>query len=115
MDYSTRDQIEFDHVREAARKAIESHDALLSAWRRYDALHAELPSAEGDIHLLEDLVYRKIYPSNAFEILARVDCDLAIAALLRRYLGRGVDYDRGFGGFIFEMGTMLSDLGTTQK
>lgn len=55
-------------------------------------------------------MYRKIYPINAFGVLAVCSVEKAIQALLTRYLGRGVSPDRGFGGFAFDMSSMLDDL-----
>jgi hypothetical protein len=65
---------------------------------------------QADVKWLRELMVRRIYPANAFELLARIDADAAIEALLDRHLGDGVDPDTKFGGYLFELATMLDDL-----
>lgn len=96
--------------RSAAEHALQAHDELLDAWRRQKA-SVVLPHATSeDVELLRQLIVRKIYPVNAFEVLARIDHSAAIEVLLARYLGDGVDPDTKFGGFTFELSSMLDDL-----
>ena len=96
-------------LRQAARQAIAAHDELLEAWREWSR-EGKPPPTSDDLALLEELVYRKIYPINAFELLTRLDIEAAITSLLGRYLGLHISPDRGFGGFQFEMSSMLDDL-----
>jgi hypothetical protein len=96
-------------LRLAARRAIEAHDELSAQWRSSQSASICLQSAE-DVELLKQLVLRRIDPVNAFAALCRIDKSGAIAVLLRRYIGEGVDPDRKFGGFGSELWIMLDDL-----
>ncbi len=98
-----------DRLRQAAQQAIAANDQLLEAWRTWSREGKPAPFSD-DVPLLQELIHRKIYPINAFEVLARLDIEAAINALLGRYLGLHVSPDRGFGGFEFDMWSMLDDL-----
>jgi hypothetical protein len=100
----------FDRVRKAALAALQAQDELLAAWREYSKQPDEVTLSESDAILLQQLVFRRIYPANAFKALVRYSLDDGISALLRRYLGSGVSPDNGFGGFVFDLSTMLTDL-----
>lgn len=95
--------------RTIATEALKAHDALMRIWRELPpAMFAE--SSHDDVKLLKELIHRRIYPCNAFEILAHLDQDAAIEMLLRCYFGNHVNPDTKFGGFEFEIGLMLDDL-----
>jgi hypothetical protein len=100
----------FDQVRTAALAALKAQDDLLQALRDYSNDPSQIPPSTTDVSTLRELVFRKIYPVAAFSVLLKLDAETAIEVLLARYLGDTVDADRGFGGFIFDLSTMLSDL-----
>jgi hypothetical protein len=97
-------------LRDAAQAALRAQDELLDVWRNVATgqLASELEAA--DISLLRELIVRRIYPVNAFGLLAQADPEVAADVLLSRYLGKSVDPDTKFGGFEFELATMLDDL-----
>jgi hypothetical protein len=97
-------------LRSAGRDALEAQDALLTAWR--DLKPEDFASLAGgpDVGLLVRLIERRIYAVPAFGALARIDITAAREVLLSRYLGRGVDPDRKFGGYVFELASMLDEL-----
>jgi predicted metal-dependent hydrolase len=102
-----------DVLRSAAERALESHNALLAAWRQLS--EQDLSSFTlGDVDLLQRLVLSRIYPINAFAVLARLDKQAAIDVLLGRYVGNAVDPDTKFGGYTFELSSMLEDLAEAQ-
>ena len=97
-------------LREASLLALQAQDALLAAWRR-TPLDALLQAAgPDDVRLFRELVVRRIYPLNAFEALVRINPTAVVEVLLSRYVGSGVDPDRKFGGYSFELSGMLGDL-----
>lgn len=100
----------FDALREAIIRAIQAQDRLLSAWQSCRHVKDYSSLTNDDVELLYQLIYRKIYPANAFGALASCNVNRAIEALLNRYLGNAVHPDQGFGGFAYEMGCMLDDL-----
>jgi hypothetical protein len=57
-----------------------------------------------------NLVLHRIYPINAFEAVSRLSIDDALSLLLRRYAGKHAEPDGKFGGFSFELSSMLDDL-----
>jgi hypothetical protein len=59
---------------------------------------------------LEDLVVKRVLIQPAFTLLARLDLERSKALLLRRYVGQGVSADRKFGGYQFELSTLLTEL-----
>lgn len=101
-----------DHLRQAAQQAVKSQTELLEAWRSWSQDRATASFSAADVPLLQELIFRKIYPINAFELLVQLDREAAVNALLSAYLGSAVDPDSGFGGFQFDMNSMLSDLVT---
>lgn len=96
--------------RSMAAEAIESHNALSELWRKLPMPDAARHCDETDVELLHKLIKYRIYPVNAFELLARIDLDQALQALLSRYVGEGVSPDGKFGGYSFELSTMIDDL-----
>jgi hypothetical protein len=100
----------FDRVRAAALAALQAQDELLLTLRDYNKSSDGNPLSGDDVELLRQLVFRKIYPVSAFGVLVKQDQTVASATLMARYLGSGVDADRGFGGFVFDLSTILSDL-----
>lgn len=99
-----------ENLRLAAIAAIQTQDDLLNAWRAFDEQSEDFVLSEEDIGLLRILVFRKIYPINAFALLSRSHLDSALEILLSRYLGQNVDPDRGFGGVVYDLGSMLTDI-----
>jgi len=97
-------------LREAASLALRAQDALLDAWRRTPPDPLPADAGPDDVRLLRDLIIRRIYPLPAFGALVRIDPTAAVEVLLSRYVGRGVDPDRKFGGYAFELSGMLGDL-----
>lgn len=97
-------------VRAAGRRTLEVQDELLSAWRHLDPGDLSLLGSPEDINLLQELIRRRIYPLNAFAALVKVARPAAVDVLFSRYLGHTVDPDTKFGGYAFELGTMLDDL-----
>ena len=97
-------------LRNAAARAVTSHDELLTIWRNLDSSQIAGECTPDDVQLLQELVRRRIYPINAFELLARADREAAIDTLLSRYVGVHVDPDRKFGGYSFELESMIEDL-----
>ena len=98
-----------EELRTAVRGALLSHDRLLAAWKGVDDQTRETFASEG-VELLKQLFIARIYPVNAFAVLVKANLPAAIELLLRRYLGQGVDPDRKFGGYAFELSSMLYDL-----
>lgn len=96
--------------RSMAADAISSHDAIMELWRKLPVAETARHCDQTDVELLSKLIKYRIYPANAFELLARVDLDRALEALLRRYVGVGVSADRKFGGYYFELSVMIDDL-----
>lgn len=96
--------------RSVAKEAIESHDALAELWRKMPVAETAQRCGESDIELLRQLIEYRIYPVNAFELLARIDLRQAYSALLSLYVGKGVNPDGKFGGYYFELSVMLDDL-----
>lgn len=96
--------------RSAAKEAIESHDALADLWRKMPVAETAHRCGESDVALLRQLIEYRIFPVNAFELLARIDLREAYSALLSRYVGKGVSPDGKFGGYSFELSVMLDDL-----
>lgn len=99
-----------ENWRSIARQALEVHDKLLNAWRALDDRELRDLSSAEDTEVLKQMIVRRIYPVNAFAALAVVDRQGAIDVLFSRYLGIGVDPDSKFGGYCFELSTMLDDL-----
>jgi len=97
-------------LRDTGQRALAAHDALSEAWRSLSVPDIATCCSKDDISLLRDLIRSRIYPINAFELLARIDLSSAMQALLRWYLGKGVSPDTKFGGYTFELSTMLDDL-----
>jgi hypothetical protein len=97
-------------LRVAGRNALQAQDALLAAWR--DLQPGDFAGLVGvpDIELLVSLIQRRIYIVPAFEALVKIDITAAREVLLSRYLGRNVDPDRKFGGYVFELTAMLGEL-----
>jgi hypothetical protein len=99
-----------DDLRAAAIEALHAHDRLLELWRQVQEVDLASVASVEDVRLLRELIIRRIYPVNAFGLLVRIDQAAAIDILLSRYVGITVDPDSKFGGFEFELGTMLDDL-----
>lgn len=99
-----------DALRVAGRNVLGAHDALLEVWRSLSVPDVARCCTGADIELLRQLIKSRIDPLNAFELLAQVDVSSAMQALLGWYLGKGVDPDTKFGGYTFELSTMLDDL-----
>jgi hypothetical protein len=96
--------------RSLATEAIEAQGALSEMWRNLRVAEAAKRCDETDVELLKKLIKFRIYPVNAFELLARIDLEQAHQALLSRYVGEGVSPDGKFGGYFFELSTMIDDL-----
>ncbi len=99
-----------DGLREAMIAALLAQDNLLAAWQKIEPAALASMNTPTDIDRLRQLIIRGIYPVNAFEAMARNDLAAATDILLSRYLGVGVDPDRKFGGYAFELDSMLDDL-----
>lgn len=99
-----------DTLRDAIAAALSAQDDLLEVWQRIDPTSLAAMNTPGDIEKLTQLIIRRIYPLQAFEALARIEPSAATDMLLSRYLGVGVDPDRKFGGYSFELEAMLDDL-----
>lgn len=102
--------VTLDGLRAAAAQALTTNKALFEVWRELPVSEVAQCCTQADVKWLRELMMRRIYPANAFELLARIDVDAAIEALLDRHLGAGVDPDTKFGGYLFELATMLDDL-----
>ncbi len=100
-------------LRDAARTALAAQDQLLNAWRSIPAGDYPTFSEATDVELLKLLIWRRIYPLNAFGALVRIDKNAAVDILMTLYLGRAVDPDTKYGGYVFELSTMLDDLRET--
>jgi hypothetical protein len=94
--------------RQAALDAIQAQNDLLAAWQGFRE-NVNMLSLE-DVPILRELIERRIFVINAFEFLLSIDHSSAVNILLEVYLGKGVSPDFGYGGFAFEMSSMLSDL-----
>lgn len=94
----------------AAKEAIDSHDAMMELWRTMPVTETARRCGESDVALLRQLIEYRIFPVNAFELLARIDLRQAYSALLSRYVGKGVSPDGKFGGYYFELSVMLDDI-----
>jgi hypothetical protein len=108
-DEGTNTMSSLSDFRKVAREALQAHDALVGLWRNVVASDFAEASPE-DVNLLKSLILRRIYPVNAFEVLVSLSPESAIEMLLARYLGKSVDPDKKFGGFEFELESMLDDL-----
>jgi hypothetical protein len=97
-------------LRDAARRAIGVNDELSEAWRNLPDADAPKVASRDDVPLLCELIKLRILPANAFGLLVRLDLEAAVEMLLRRYVGEGVDPDRKYGGFEYELSCMLRDL-----
>lgn len=98
-----------ERLRRVGSEALRCHQILLDAWRELQESDiAEL--TKEDASILRSLIISRIYPINAFGLLVRIDQDAAIEVLLSLYLGINVDPDGKFGGFEFELDSMLDDL-----
>lgn len=107
--HESRCETGMEKLRRAGAEALRSHDVLMEVWRGLQ--ESDIANAtQEDVRLLESLIIGRIYSINAFDLLVKINPDAAIDVLLSRYLGRGVDPDRKFGGFEFELLSMLDDL-----
>lgn len=97
-------------LRSAAEQAMTAEAALFEVLRELPVAEAARNCTAADVAWLRELIIRRIYPANAFELLAHIDVNMAIEALLDRYLGEFVCPDTKFGGYSFELATMLGDL-----
>jgi hypothetical protein len=97
-------------LRSAARQALEAQDKLLHAWRSLTSADYNFFDKCRDIDIMKQLVWRRIYPINAFAVLVKIDKYAALDLLLTLYLGDTVDPDAKFGGYVFELSSMLDDL-----
>jgi hypothetical protein len=97
-------------LRSAGRDALDAQDALLAAWRDLEPEDFASLAGPPDVGLFVRLIERRVYAVPAFGALAKVDITAARDVLLSRYLGRGVDPDRKFGGYVFELASMLDEL-----
>src|SRR5580704_3239967 len=97
-------------LRTAARQALKAQDDLLHAWRSLSPTDHDDFVKNGDLELLQQLIARRIYPINAFSVLVKCDKHAALEMLLARYLGDAVDPDTKFGGYVFELSSMIDDL-----
>jgi hypothetical protein len=93
----------------AIRTALKAQDELSEAWRQ-QRNEGDIPNTPANIDLLKQLIKQRIHPLNAFEHLARMDREEAIQMLITCYLLKGASPDRKFGGYVFELSTMLDDL-----
>jgi hypothetical protein len=96
-------------LRSAGRRALEAQDELASVWKHLNEKEIAQAATPDDSELLCQLILRRIYPTNAFAALANVSPPVAQQMLLARYLGKGVDPDTKFGGFSYELSSMLDD------
>lgn len=99
-----------EKLRSAAEQAMAAEAALFEVWRELPVAEVAQCCTAADAAWLREIMIRRIYPANAFELLAHIDVNMAIEALLDRYLGEFVGPDTKFGGYSFEISTMLSDL-----
>jgi len=99
-------------LRAGIRQVLDAVTALQARFRSGVSGHEALPDAEREAlgGELERLILLGIEVLNAFELLVRIDPARAVELLLRRYLGRGVSPDTKFGGYEFELSTMVDDL-----
>lgn len=97
-------------LRDAARQAMAADTSLSRIWRDLPVAEVAEVCTSADAAWLRELMIRRIDPVNAFELLAHIDLNAAIEALLDRHLGEGVDPDRKFGGYSSELSIMLDDL-----
>lgn len=105
----SRAETAMEKLRRVGSEALRSHDVLLEAWR--ELRESDIAEATtDDVAILRSMIITRIYPINAFGLLVKIDQDAAIEVLLSRYLGIAVDPDRKFGGFEFELESMLDDL-----
>lgn len=96
-------------LRRAGAEALRAQHELLNAWRgmqKSDAADATLD----DVCLLKEMFIQRIYPINAFELICAVDLQCAIELIINLYLGVNVDPDTKFGGFQFELDSLIGDL-----
>ncbi|HET6878805.1 MAG TPA: hypothetical protein VFI31_01470 [Pirellulales bacterium] len=99
-----------EELRTAAADAMTASKGLFEVWRELPVSEVAQCCTQADVGWLRELIIHRIYPVNAFELLAHIDVDSAIEALLDRYLGEAVSPDTKFGGYSFELDTMLDDL-----
>ncbi len=100
-----------DDLRTAAAEAVRAPDKLLEVWRHVEESKLALDSNSNDIALLREADRpADISQQRFYGLLVQFDREAAIELLLSRYLGKAVDPDTKFGGFEFELATMLEDL-----
>jgi hypothetical protein len=99
-----------DVIRNAARAALVARKALDDAWSNSDRISFSRGATREDVALLKELIISRTEILSAFEVLCRVDVQEATSVLLSRYVGDAVDPDTKYGGFEFELSTMLDNL-----
>lgn len=98
-----------EQFRQIAHDAVESQNRLLSFWRACNTPEFSADCNITDVELLSELILLRIFPINAFSLLVLLDKERSIDVLLSRYIGRDVDPDTKYGGFEFELSSMLDD------
>jgi len=95
---------------QAARRATDASSELQELWREIPE-DAFLGVQEREVsELLWKLIYYRISPAAAFGALRKCDMSRARDALIRFYVGKGLNPDRKYGGYVFELDTMIGDL-----
>ena len=98
-----------DELLDAARNALNASRALQESWKSVDLAQLSRSLTPSDIDLVEQLILSRVDVLNAFELLVRCAPGRAEAVLMARYLGKDVSPDTKYGGFLFELDSMLND------
>jgi len=96
--------------RTVAQRVLDADSEMLEFWRNVDASELSEHANAADVQILRKLIFARIHVLPAFGVLSRLDRCLAFDVLISRYVGVPVSPYRKFGGFVFELSTMLDDL-----
>ena len=91
------------------RTALKLNQEFINYWHSVDLNELAKNLTVEDAPMLEELILKRIEVLNLFELLLKIDPGRAKNILVRRYLGESVSPDTKFGGFEFELSTMLDD------
>ncbi len=95
--------------REMIQSLARLNKRMYEFWQKADIASLTKELKEEDAVLLQQLILALIEVLPLFEILLHLDPKRAKDILLRRYVGTGIDPDTKFGGYEFELSSMLDD------
>jgi len=93
-----------------AQQVLNAYDELDAFWVSNHKESIQIDFNQNEIDIIKQLILTRLDILNSFEILVKADLNEAISILNRRYFGKHVDPDTKYGGFEFEISSMLSDV-----